>query len=671
MSPDEVTPVNSPSTHPSTTDLTAFAYRRLTPGLMRSVEDHVAGCNLCFKIVTVLRQRQQVISTPGPAANATDEVSSKRNPVAPPVSIEEVPEFLRDHPRYEIVKKLGAGGMGVVFLARHKVMDRDVAIKLMAAKYQDHQQAIDRFYREIKTVARLDHPNIARAYDAEQAADFQMLVMEFVDGRDLERIVRRKGPLPIGHACHYIRQACRGLQHAHEQGMVHRDLKPSNLMLTRSGYIKILDFGLARFVSEQQLNGQITQQDGPMGTPCFLSPEQALKPIAADIRSDIYSLGCTLFHLLAGRPPFTGETKYQVITAHLKEPPPSIREFRSEVPDALWAVIKRLLDKDPNRRPQTPEELAELMQPFVRTGRESTKNSQRNEGIPVLPIVGDPEELLEAEIVSDPEPARAFPRAMPIRKEESLPTLEPIEPLPPPAPNNRKPRINFDDNAPPPLPRNPAGPRFEREPAPPPPRSAGWGMKLLAVLVFLLFLGGMGAIAYFAGLLDGLVFQKVTIRERSLKPDPHTTHRTDRYLVRFPGKGELKTERNPLSLAKTSLQETGIRLDANDAIWYTVSEAPIIGTLRSMSRDQLEKLLSESFRSPSIRSEFVRLPSNQPGLELSGKTQGLSKPGPFFRARVFVIDDRIYRLIARSTDSELLRGKEVSGFLDSFELVER
>ena len=160
------------------------------------------------------------------------------------------PKELADHPRYRVLGLLGAGGMGAVYKAEHRLMERPVALKVIRRGLTDDPAAAERFRREVKAAARLSHPHIVRAYDAEQAGDLHFLVMEFVEGTDLARLVAGQGPLPVARACEYARQAALGLQHAFEHGMVHRDIKPQNLMLTPDGQVKVLDFGLARFVSE-------------------------------------------------------------------------------------------------------------------------------------------------------------------------------------------------------------------------------------------------------------------------------------------------------------------------------------------------------------------------------------------------------------------------------------
>ncbi|HTK76365.1 MAG TPA: family 16 glycoside hydrolase, partial [Gemmataceae bacterium] len=254
------------------------------------------------------------------------------------------------------------------------VMERLVALKVVSRHLLDSPEAVERFGREVRAAARLDHPNIVRAYDAEQADDLQLLVMEYVEGKSLSDVLRRKGPLPVAHACQYIRQAALGLQHAHEKGMVHRDLKPSNLMLTPRGVVKILDFGLAKLNSERKRGAELTQKDMAMGTPEYMAPEQALDTKNADIRADIYALGCTLYCLLAGRPPFRSAdgNDLQVIMAHIDQEPPPVTQFRPEVPGELAALLSRMLAKSPDLRPQTPKEVAEALAAVCKPAPEKT-----------------------------------------------------------------------------------------------------------------------------------------------------------------------------------------------------------------------------------------------------------------------------------------------------------
>jgi hypothetical protein len=256
--------------------------------------------------------------------------------------------------------------MGVVYHAEQMLMNRPVAIKVISKTLLERSDTLERFQREVVAAAKLIHPNIVTAYDAERAGDLHMLVMEFVEGQSLDQVLRRRGPLPVVHACVYIRQAALGLQHAHEQRMVHRDIKPQNLMLTPKGRVKILDFGLAKLVSENRQQSALTALNAYMGTPDYSAPEQATDARKADIRADIYSLGCTLYCLLAGRPPFREQTAVQTILAHLEKEPPRLTALRSDIPEELWALVARMLAKQPAQRFQTPGEVAQALLPFCK-----------------------------------------------------------------------------------------------------------------------------------------------------------------------------------------------------------------------------------------------------------------------------------------------------------------
>jgi serine/threonine protein kinase len=234
---------------------------------------------------------------------------------------------LDDHPRYRILGTLGSGGTGIVFKAEHRPLERTVVLKIIHKSLTDRPKAIERFRQEAKAAARLNHPNIVEAFDAERAGDLHFLVMEYLGGRNLDELVRSKGPLPVALACEIVRQAALGLQHAHERGMVHRDLKPHNLLSTAAGQVKIVDFGFARFCSEYS-GSSLTAPGVVLGTPDYFAPEQALDARRADIRADIYGLGCTLYFLLAGRPPFPEGSPLQKLMAHQERTPPSLADLR-------------------------------------------------------------------------------------------------------------------------------------------------------------------------------------------------------------------------------------------------------------------------------------------------------------------------------------------------------
>jgi serine/threonine-protein kinase len=267
---------------------------------------------------------------------------------------------------YVLQKPLGEGGAGQVFKAWHKAMNRPVALKVLRSNLLVDSEVVTRFYREIRIVGQLSHPNIVRAYDAGPIGERHCLVMEFIDGIDLAQLVRQGGPLPLERACDCIRQAAQGLQHAHEHSLVHRDIKPPNLMVT-GGVVKILDLGLARLrkadvrtdvlVTEWMTSLVTPMGSVMMGTPDFMAPEQALDFHAADVRADIYSLGCTFFYLLTGQPPFPGGTLAQKLLRHQQAPPPPLSHFRPDVPASLEEIVRRMLAKQPGQRFQAPGEV--------------------------------------------------------------------------------------------------------------------------------------------------------------------------------------------------------------------------------------------------------------------------------------------------------------------------
>jgi serine/threonine protein kinase len=296
---------------------------------------------------------------PDPAA---ETLAPPGGAALPPV--DDIPAALREHPRYRVIRLLGRGGMGAVYLAEHRVMERPVALKVIRADLTGSVGAVDRFHREVKAAAQLHHPNIVTAHDAEQVGDTHYLVMEYVPGIDLAHVVMQQGPLPVAEACNAVRQAALGLQHAFDKGMIHRDVKPQNLMRTPDGTVKILDFGLARLAGAAG-DGQ-TASGVLLGTVDFMAPEQADNAKAADTRSDIYSLGCTLYYLLSGRVPFPDGSLVQRVMAHVEKTPPSLATFRSDLPPDLLRVLSRMMAKSPRERYQTPAEVATALEPFTK-----------------------------------------------------------------------------------------------------------------------------------------------------------------------------------------------------------------------------------------------------------------------------------------------------------------
>ena len=260
--------------------------------------------------------------------------------------------------------------MGVVYLATNIRMKRPEVLKVVNKALLDGDPGMaERFLREIQAAARLSHENVVKAYSAPEAGGLLVFAMEYVEGEDLAKLVQRQGPLPVVHACHYVSQAAMGLQHAHEMAMVHRDIKPHNLILTRRGkkhIVKILDFGLAKAVRGEETVTYLTAAGAMLGTPAFMAPEQAQDAASADVRSDIYSLGCTLYYLLTGAPPFTGKSHFAILQAHTSTEAPSLSRLRAGVSAELAAVAAKMLAKEPARRYQQPIEVAKALAPIIK-----------------------------------------------------------------------------------------------------------------------------------------------------------------------------------------------------------------------------------------------------------------------------------------------------------------
>ena len=239
--------------------------------------------------------------------------------------------------KYKVLERLGSGGMGSVYLCEHKLMRRRVAVKVLPTAKAEDPASLERFYREARAVAALDHPNIVRAYDIDQVEKLHFLVMEYVDGASLQEIVKRAGPLDALRAAHYIRQSALGLQHAHETaGLVHRDIKPANILVDRTGIVKILDMGLARFFNDEEDVLTKKYDESVLGTADYLAPEQALDSHSVDIRADIYSLGATFYFCLTGRTPFHEGTVAQKLIWHQTRQPKPIRHCGRTLTRPWW-----------------------------------------------------------------------------------------------------------------------------------------------------------------------------------------------------------------------------------------------------------------------------------------------------------------------------------------------
>ncbi|MBX9580580.1 MAG: protein kinase [Gemmataceae bacterium] len=355
-------PGDTTAAHPPADRLAAYALGRLPPDQAARVETHLGACEDCTRAAEQAQAADPLLA-------AVREL--KPHEVRPAADPPALPPEMTDHPRYRLDRLLGRGGMGEVWAATHLLMNRRVAVKVVHPDLAHSPAAVARFRREVEAVARLDHPNIVRTHDADRAAGRLLLVMELVDGPDLGRVAADRGPLPVAEAVGYARQAALGLQHAHEAGLVHRDIKPQNLLLAPGGVVKVADFGLASVLADDPDEEQAvasTAHLGPhtrpgqgCGTPDYIAPEQVRDAGSADIRADLYSLGCSFYHLLAGKPPFAGGTGFSKVAGHLERTPPPITAHRPDLPPAVVRVLDRLLAKDPRDRFQTPRDAADAL----------------------------------------------------------------------------------------------------------------------------------------------------------------------------------------------------------------------------------------------------------------------------------------------------------------------
>jgi serine/threonine protein kinase len=365
-----------PVPHPVDRELDDFLLGKLEGPDHARLEGHLSECSECLAAAsakanadtfvellvaadTRLTLERSVASTPVPNATPSafsptvdllSPASRAYDPLLPP------PE-LANHPRYRLIRLIGAGGMGTVWLAEHLVLGREVAVKVIRPEFLTKPGASERFRREARSVAHLAHPNIVAAYDAEEANGIHFLAMEYVPGENLGARLRSSGPLPVAEACRAARDVARALAAAHSAGMIHRDVKPQNLIRMPDGVTKVLDFGLvATAVGDLHLKTldfglvhanasqpDLTGGDVLVGTPDYIAPEQAEDARAADARSDIYSLGCTLYHLLAGRVPFPEGNMLQKLDSHRGCEPTPI----PGLPDGLTAVLAKMTAKRP------------------------------------------------------------------------------------------------------------------------------------------------------------------------------------------------------------------------------------------------------------------------------------------------------------------------------------
>jgi serine/threonine protein kinase len=371
---------SNPVIHPSAELLQSFHMGKLDQASAAKVASHLEACPSC---------RQQLVTLAGDCTNGRLGDACQQSEAIPPTrmpqtlnsspagrsagsllpGVPDLPADLANTLQYHVVRELGRGGMGVVYLAKNVLLDRLEVLKVVSKTLLHAPGARERFLREIRSAAKLSHHNVVKAHSALLLGDLLVFAMEHVEGEDLAKVVKQNGPLSVQRGCFYLHQAALGLQHAHEHGMVHRDIKPHNLILSQQetrDIVKILDFGLAKASREGQTDTGLTAAGIVLGTPDYMAPEQALDAAKADIRADIYSLGCTLYALMTGAPPFQGKSIVEVLQAHVLQEARPLNQWRGDVPVELAAVVAKMMAKDPAQRFQKPIEVAQALAPFCK-----------------------------------------------------------------------------------------------------------------------------------------------------------------------------------------------------------------------------------------------------------------------------------------------------------------
>lgn len=381
------------------------------------IEQHLVACETCEQTVIELESKPDTIFDPlrqrGPSPTgiasadpmlreAVESLEQLVKSAGRPMDNEMQPARSTVGP-YQLLRQLGHGGMGTVYLAKHKQLGKQVAMKMLPASWSASEEAVARFRREILAVGKLNHASIVSATDAGEQEGMHYLVMEYVDGIDLSQLARSVGPLEIAEACEMMRQVACGLSYAHAEGVVHRDVKPSNVMLSDCGQVKVLDFGLAQLNPWDEAASELTSVGQLMGTLDYMAPEQAEQPSAVDYRADLYSLGATLFRLLAGRAPLAAApnlSPLHKLRLLAKHDPPRLDSLRPDAPPELVQLVASLLARQPEARPASAAHVAERLAPLcggadlvalavrARTAVEQTANTpDRSNQIP-FPQVG-------------------------------------------------------------------------------------------------------------------------------------------------------------------------------------------------------------------------------------------------------------------------------------------
>jgi len=335
--------------------------RALQTGKYGALSQHILNEVAAARICLLHRDKKAAYDA------ALREKLAAAGPPAPPPEEpdEQFDGTVFDH--YLLLDLLASTRSGPIFKARHRPMNRLVAMKILSAGVTGQVDVVERFYRKIRVLAQMEHPNLVTAYDAGQRDGTHYLVMEYVDGQDLATMIKQYGPLPIEHAVNYTMQAASALGHVHAHRVYHRNVKPSNLLVDRQGTLKVVGFGIARIeggplVDDESPVEELTISGRVLGTREYMAPEQALSSAAADHLSDIYSLGCTLHALLTGRPPYSAKSRAEQTAAHLRAPIPSLCRRRPEVPPELDAVFRQMMAKHREERPQSMAEVITALQ---------------------------------------------------------------------------------------------------------------------------------------------------------------------------------------------------------------------------------------------------------------------------------------------------------------------
>ncbi len=369
------------ATCPKDQTLQEFAFGKLSDSQTDEVTDHVRDCSDCQKrLAEVDRMEDTMVgqlrdSTVNDSFQNESEcqiaMAKALGALAHANQVGTTDELClpRSIGEYDIVRQIGRGGMGSVYLAQHTKLNRKVAVKVLAASRLSDPRMHDRFKTEMRAVGSLSHPNIVTAHDAREVDGVALLVTEWIDGLDLRDILRRVGPLSVANTCAIGCEVAKALSYVAQQNLVHRDLKPSNVMINRDGDVKLLDLGLARLLSGEDDRGDATATGQALGTADYVAPEQINDAHAVDIRADIYGLGCTLFQLLTGRAPFDTQqhqTAFAKMTAHVSESPAAIRSIVPQVPVVVATLVDRMLAKSPENRPASPDEILRVLQPHAK-----------------------------------------------------------------------------------------------------------------------------------------------------------------------------------------------------------------------------------------------------------------------------------------------------------------